>query len=558
MPATFTPVNTSSLSSCHISTPCTDRDPFIADEDEAPADDDIRHSKRRKRAKSYVAKARKRAERAAAAAAATAAAMACASSDLVQMGARDGREAVRGEDSICIQASVSLQNSALADPQSVNLRKRTAPHNAFDSFKVKKVATTSTNVDRETPWPRAKDIECRPATGLANRAESGSRPRPANAAELPRGLETSNLASTGSADSASEHLTTPPLPWSEELQTHTKDSVVSNLDIIPNDADYLLWSDDLLDSTLDLLDFSPSACSKYDLGEINTAQSPLVYTNASTRSGRVTTCVQTSKLTQDLEHARLSHCHPDENSTQQGANSYDFSGALEDDVPDEVLIDMLEDRPELLEPSSPIGEYGPTQAASILDDKGLFAAEKDLDILDAPHFDLSVDPSSSCPYVQISKPIVRPPFPIPTRDRSPVVGLTSDVLLRVCFRIGEALNIGCVAVRSGHHNVIIELYARVVSTSRDYGSGKQTFTLGDLFHDRPPLLNAVYEGWKGVSPWDYDSAVFLEEAVGQTRHRMCRCMGRMRREREEWLLTITSIWEAGWEDVEHVRGIICA
>jgi hypothetical protein len=53
------------------------------------------------------------------------------------------------------------------------------------------------------------------------------------------------------------------------------------------------------------------------------------------------------------------------------------------------------------------------------------------------------------------KPIVRAPFPEAVRDRSPIIGLSSNSLLRTCFRIGEVINQSCQAAKSGK-NIIIE------------------------------------------------------------------------------------------------------
>ncbi len=157
-------------------------------------------------------------------------------------------------------------------------------------------------------------------------------------------------------------------------------------------------------------------------------------------------------------------------------------------------------------------------------------------------------------HTDIYKPIVRPPFPDQARDRSPVVGLSADTLLRTCFRVGEALNTGCNAARHGR-NVIIELYARVTSSYRESKTDKQHFVFADLFHNHPPFLNGVYELWKGVELWDYDSSLFL---VASNVERMCRCVGRLKREGKGWKFIVLNIWEASWDDIDYVKGIICS
>jgi hypothetical protein len=54
-----------------------------------------------------------------------------------------------------------------------------------------------------------------------------------------------------------------------------------------------------------------------------------------------------------------------------------------------------------------------------------------------------------------------------------------------------------------------------------------------------------------------DSGKFLgEDGSG----RMCRAVGRMKREEPSkvWKMAILNIWEASWDDVAWVKGIVCA
>ncbi|KAI4187057.1 MAG: hypothetical protein LQ346_005560 [Caloplaca aetnensis] len=150
-------------------------------------------------------------------------------------------------------------------------------------------------------------------------------------------------------------------------------------------------------------------------------------------------------------------------------------------------------------------------------------------------------------------PFIRPPFPVPVRDRSPVVGLSSQTVLRACFHIGEALNAGSTALRT-KQDAVIELYARVAHSERPAGSVKQHFQFADIFSpDKPPFLKGTYGLWKGVELWDKDSKVFLgEEGKGK----MARVVGRMvRDEKTRGLeLNLLSVWEADWEDVGICKG----
>lgn len=156
----------------------------------------------------------------------------------------------------------------------------------------------------------------------------------------------------------------------------------------------------------------------------------------------------------------------------------------------------------------------------------------------------------------VETPIVRVAFPESARDRSPVTGISPSTVLRTCFRIGEALNIGCNAARLGR-SVVIELYASVQSSIRDAKAGSQYFQLADMFRpDYPPVVTAVFTAWKGVELWDRESAVFLGEGG---RDKLCRCLGRMKKENgKKWIFDMQGIWEASWDDVRHVEGIVTA
>ncbi|KAK5125061.1 hypothetical protein LTR85_001252 [Meristemomyces frigidus] len=154
--------------------------------------------------------------------------------------------------------------------------------------------------------------------------------------------------------------------------------------------------------------------------------------------------------------------------------------------------------------------------------------------------------------VTTNKPIVRKPFPPPVLDRSPIFGATSGTVLRTCFRVGEALNVGCHAVRT-NKNVMLEMYACVTSSWREEKpSRKQHFVFQDLYHDKPPHVDGTFALWDQSRLWDLDSTAFL---VPRKEGIMCRVIARMRRDGMKWRLEIFSIWEASWEDVDYVAGI---
>jgi hypothetical protein len=148
------------------------------------------------------------------------------------------------------------------------------------------------------------------------------------------------------------------------------------------------------------------------------------------------------------------------------------------------------------------------------------------------------------------KPIVRSTFPSQVRDRSPIIGLTPNCLLRTCFRIGEAINVGRNAARNGNF-VFIELYARVLQSERT--EERQTFTFCDLFHSKKPYLEAAYDAaiWKSVDLHEVDSRVFLSEGV-----KMCRCILATKSNGKEWIPTILNIWAAKEDDIMWAEGIV--
>lgn len=159
-------------------------------------------------------------------------------------------------------------------------------------------------------------------------------------------------------------------------------------------------------------------------------------------------------------------------------------------------------------------------------------------------------------------PFIRPPFPAPMLDRSPIQGLNSRTVLRTCFRIGEALNAATASLHSfGAPDVVMELYCRSLSSIRHPTSLKQTFQFGDLFSSTsPPFLTGTYMTWRGIGLWDHDSRAFLGE---DGKGKMARVVGKMKRlEKEDglkrWEMVVMSVWEVDWEDVGVAKGIVMA
>jgi hypothetical protein len=106
-------------------------------------------------------------------------------------------------------------------------------------------------------------------------------------------------------------------------------------------------------------------------------------------------------------------------------------------------------------------------------------------------------------------------------------------------------------------NIVIELYARVVSSRRE--GRKQHFVFHDLYHDRQPYLEGTCELWDQTKVWELDTRSFLgAERDGEGV--ICRAVAKMKKEGADGKvlkLDVLSIWEARWEDVEFVAGIYC-
>jgi hypothetical protein len=146
------------------------------------------------------------------------------------------------------------------------------------------------------------------------------------------------------------------------------------------------------------------------------------------------------------------------------------------------------------------------------------------------------------------KPFARPGFPSKVLDRSPITGVSSNIILRTCFRIGEALREGALCEGLGQH-AVIELFARVMDSSQDMIPSKLYFEFSDLFHDRPPFIRGTLENNKISSLQETESRMLL--GVNGTAP-LIRCLGRLKRViagPPGWMLYIINIRPTDWEEV---------
>lgn len=148
----------------------------------------------------------------------------------------------------------------------------------------------------------------------------------------------------------------------------------------------------------------------------------------------------------------------------------------------------------------------------------------------------------------------RPKFPPLVNDRCPVNGLSSQTILRVCFRIGEMLKEGGRCNALGQ-DAIVELFARVNFSSRESGTTKQHFQFVDLFHDRPPFAKGILANFKTTGLADSESKVFIESSETL----MARCLGRVKKDirNGNWLIHIINIRVTDWEEIRWTKRIVC-
>lgn len=151
-------------------------------------------------------------------------------------------------------------------------------------------------------------------------------------------------------------------------------------------------------------------------------------------------------------------------------------------------------------------------------------------------------------------PFARPKFPQLVQDRCPINGLSSQTILRVCFRIGEMLREGGRCNALGQ-DAIIELFAHVNFSSREPGTSKQHFQFADLFHDRPPFAKGILANFKTTGLAESESKIFIESSESL----MARCMGRVKKDIKtgSWLLHIMNVRVTDWEEIRWTKRIVC-
>ena len=176
-------------------------------------------------------------------------------------------------------------------------------------------------------------------------------------------------------------------------------------------------------------------------------------------------------------------------------------------------------------------------------------------------------------------PFLRTTLPQPVTSNPIIPNLHSSRRIITCFRIAEVLRATSTTLSQDGPSMF-ELFATVNSSKRNQLTKEQHFSFADLFFpSRPPYIRGTYKGWYGIDLFEDDTARFLYsgEAEGG---KICRAIIRVE---SDWArrsgslssplrwesgspgvrngdhvlsVTVVSIWEATWEDVQYTRGIV--
>lgn len=152
-------------------------------------------------------------------------------------------------------------------------------------------------------------------------------------------------------------------------------------------------------------------------------------------------------------------------------------------------------------------------------------------------------------------PFVRPVFPDCASDKAQIPGVSPQMVLRTCFRVGEMIG-QTVKCHAQQQDVVFELYARVKQSERETLTRTQHFLLTDLFKDSPPYPRAQVAGWQKDSQLDKNAAHFLD-LRGELELYWCLCRpDRDPRSTIGWTYTVLSIKPVDWDYVRQARNAL--
>jgi hypothetical protein len=178
-------------------------------------------------------------------------------------------------------------------------------------------------------------------------------------------------------------------------------------------------------------------------------------------------------------------------------------------------------------------------------------------------------------------PFLRSSLPQLASSQSVLPSLIPHRRIPTLFRIAEVYRLlASIPPRAPPQR--IELYASVISSRRDFHKKTQEFTFADLFFpQRPPYLSGSSIAWVLCELFDEDSEPFMNTASGG---RLCRAIVQVSKnswktnarqvgsssvtmqggsqgsgkEADALDVEVLNIWEATWDDVKYVRGVVRA
>ena len=182
------------------------------------------------------------------------------------------------------------------------------------------------------------------------------------------------------------------------------------------------------------------------------------------------------------------------------------------------------------------------------------------------------------PLIPLS-PFLRSSLPQPAPLQSLIPSLIPHRRIPTLFRIAEVHRL-LATLPPAAPPQRIELYATVTSSHRCLDTKIQEFAFADLFFPhRPPYLRGTYTAWQLRQLFDADSAPFLKPPNSG---KLCRAIVQVTKnsttgnakqtgssplqgssgsqggvkEGAALEVEVLNIWEATWEDVEYVKGIV--
>jgi hypothetical protein len=152
------------------------------------------------------------------------------------------------------------------------------------------------------------------------------------------------------------------------------------------------------------------------------------------------------------------------------------------------------------------------------------------------------------------KPFVRHLHPPLVPENSPILGLSSQACLKVCFRIGEMFKVAK-TLSSRNQDVMIELFARVKSSVREPGTTKQHFVFVDLWQDNSLNPEGVLMDYKPNRLAETENKAFLNI----DKPKMAICLGRLKtdtKNKHGWRFHLINIRETDWEEIRYVKCVV--